>query len=849
MRVDAELHTLGAEGALQALEASPEGLTPAEAERRMATFGRNVLEEEEVDRLEVLVRQFNNPLIFVLLAATVIAALVGDLKDIIIIVIIIVLNGLLGFYQELKAEASVRALKRLTESRARVRRDGQEVEVPSSELVPGDVMLLREGNLVTVDARLLSSTGLSVDESPITGESVPIDKDHEVLLAPEALPFELRNMVLAGTSVVRGSAEALVARTGRRTYLASIAERAQERSPDSPLTKAISAFSKRYVSLLLVVFAVVGAVGLLQGRGALDVAYSMVAQLVSAVPEGLPIVVTIVLVVGALALSRRKTLARYLPAVETLGSATVIASDKTGTITEGRLSVHATYELDPEAMRQVAALCNDSDGRTGDPVDVALLRWVGESHVGLRARSPRLWAHPFDTKLRYMATRNAVGGKSLMMVKGAYEALRPMAVDGGDLDLLDGEVERMASEGLRVLALGVGEGSIEDPQGPGLRLVGLVGFLDPPKAGVREAVEAARRAGIRVIMITGDHPETARAVARDVGIWREGDGLLSGREVEAMADEALLPALRSATVLARILPEHKYRVVKVLQAGGEIVAVTGDGVNDVPALKAADLGIAMGDGTEAAKGVAKMVILDNDLGVIVEAIRNGRVIAANIRKVIYYLVSTSMGEIVLISSAIIAGLPLPLRPTQVLWVNLVTDGAQDKTFPFAKEEGDVMSRPPVRPDRQFFDRAQLARTAFFGLGMGMMALMMFVGLRHRYEEVVAGTITFTSVVAVQWANGIQAQKEREPFFSDIRRSLSTNPYIFLGAGAGFLLQLVAIYAVPGWFETAPLALEHWAYVVAAFAFMFCLVEVRKWAGLALDRRMATGASTAAAPPT
>jgi Ca2+-transporting ATPase len=434
-----------------------------------------------------------------------------------------------------------------------------------------------------------------------------------------------------------------------------------------------------------------------------------------------------------------------------------------------------------------------------------------------------------------MATRNAVDGRSLMMVKGAYEALRPMAVNGGDLALLDAEVGRMASEGLRVLALGMGQGSIEDPQGPALRLVGLVGFLDPPKAGVREAVEAARHAGIRVIMITGDHPETARAVARDVGIWREGDGLLSGRELEAMSDEDLLPALRHATVLARILPEHKYRVVKVLQAGGEIVAVTGDGVNDVPALKAADLGIAMGEGTEAAKGVAKMVIIDNDLGVIIGAIRNGRVIAANIRKVIYYLVSTSMGEIVLISSAIMAGLPLPLLPTQVLWVNLVTDGAQDKTFPFAKEEGDVMSRPPVRPEKQFFDRRQLSRTAFFGLSMGILALMMFIMLRDRYEAMIVGTITFTTVVAVQWVNGVQAQKEREPFLVNIRRSLGINPYIFVGATTGFILQLIAIYAIPGWFGTTPLGLEHWLYVVVACGVMFALVEARKWAELLVDR--------------
>jgi len=833
MKLDESFHALNPEECFRAVETAKVGLDQQEAEARLATFGKNQLEEEEVNRLKVFVRQFNNPLIYVLMVATAIAALIGDVKDIVIIIVIILVNGFLGYYQEIKAETTVRALKKLTETRVRLRRDGQEREVPSSELVPGDIMILREGNIVTADARLISSAGLLTDESSMTGESLPADKDHDVLLPHDTLPFDMRNMVLAGTSVVRGSAEAVVVRTGHRTYLASIAERGKERSPDSPLTKAIASFSKRYIALMLSVFTIVGIIGLLQGRVALEVAYFLVAQIVSSIPEGLPIVVTIVLVVGALALSRRKTLVRNLPAVETLGSATVIASDKTGTITEGRLAVHLTFDIDPDSMRLVAALCNDSDGTTGDPIDVALHRWVGGDDASIRANNPRLWVHPFDTKLRYMATRNKVSEKNLLLLKGAYEAMRPMALNTERLSELDEAVERMASEGLRVLAFGVGEAVQGDSDNPKIRIVGLVGFRDPPKAGVAEAVAAAQKAGIRVLMITGDHPETARAIARDVGIWRDGDRLITGTEVGAMSDTELLPALSGATVLARILPEHKYRVVKVLQAGGEIVAVTGDGVNDVPALKAADIGIAMGDGSEAAKSAAKMVILDNNLSVIVEAIRRGRVIASNIRKVIYYLVSTSIGEITLISSAILAGLPLPLIPTQILWVNLVTDGVQDKTFPFAKEEGDEMTQLPNCPDRQFFDRVQILRCLYFGLSFGLVALAMFIGLRERCDEAVAATIVFTMVVSVQWANGIQAQKETEPFFMNVRRSFTVNRYIFVGAGLGFLLQLFAIYAIPGWFNAAPLSLYHWSFIAVAFVLLFMMVEVRKWAELAM----------------
>jgi Ca2+-transporting ATPase len=652
-------------------------------------------------------------------------------------------------------------------------------------------------------------------------------KDHAAQVAQDAPPYDLKNSLLSGTLVVRGSGSGYVVATGKQTYFAGIAALAQERSPDSPFTKAITHFSKRYIILLVGIFTLVGAIAFLQGRPLPEIAYLLVAQMVSAVPEGLPIVVTIIMVVGAMALSKRKTLVRYLPAVETLGSATVIASDKTGTITEGLLTVHDVFALNREELELTAALCNDARGNTGDPIDVALSRWIS-GYEDIRKRNPRRWVYPFDTVRRLMATANVVGNENRFFIKGAYEELKTHADNGSMLGELEVQIETMAGRGLRVLAFGAGRWQGEDPAAWKFSIVGIVGFIDPPKESAAEAVRIAQKAGIRVVMITGDHPLTAREVARSVHIWKEGDGLLAGPEIGAMNDGGLATALKTTTVLARILPEHKYRIVKVLQEHGEIVTVTGDGVNDVPALRAADLGIAMGSGSEAAKSAAKMVIVDNNLSVIVDAIRNARVIVDNIRKVIYYLVSTSITEIVLISSTVFAGLPLPLLPIQILWINLVTDGVQDKTFPFIREEGNVMNRPPKNPAKQFFDGRQIRRIMTFGLVMGGLGAVMFWYLLGKYPYILAVSIMFTSFVCFQWFNGLQAQLEHEPFLRDIRKSLTINPYIFYGIGAGIVLQLIALYVVPGIFGIVPLAPEHWGYVALLSLAAFAIVEAIKW---------------------
>ena len=820
------------------LSTSPRGLTEAEAAMRLLVYGKNTLSEEKTSKFVLFLRQFKSLLIYILILAAIISLFVADIKDFLVISLLILFNSVIGFWQELRAEASLDALKKMTASRVRVIRDGAEKVIPSEELVPGDYVVLSEGDLVTADIRLSESASLTIDESSLTGESIPVVKDHDAVVAPGAQPYDYRNSLLSGTTVVRGQGKGYVVRTGQGTYFARIAGFAKERYTDSPFTQAIRHFSKRYISLLLVIFVVVGVIAFLQGRPVTEIAYLLVAQMVSAVPEGLPIVVTITMVVGALALSKKKTLVRHLPAVETMGSATVIASDKTGTITEGTLSVQDTFALDRGDLVLCAALCNDSRNGSGDPIDVALGRWV-ETYDLVREQNPRRWVYPFDTIKKMMASVNTVAGSDRFFVKGAYEELKKHADNPAEqLAELEQQIDAMAGRGMRVLAFGAGNWAGEDPAGWIFTIVGVIGFVDPPKPSAAEAVLTAKKAGMRVLMITGDYPLTAREIARSVHIWKEGDRMLTGPEIEGMSDDGLAEALKNTTVLARILPEHKHRVVKVLQEHGEIVTVTGDGVNDVPALRAADLGIAMGSGTEAAKSAAKMVIVDNNLAVIVDAIRNARVIVDNIRKVIYYLVSTSISEIVPISSAIIAGLPLPLLPIQILWVNLVTDGVQDKTFPFIKEEGDVMVRPPKRPDRQFFDRPQIFRILLFGTVMGLAGLLLFSHLLGMYPYEVALSIMFTSFVCFQWFNGIQAQKEHEPFFVNIRRSFTINPLIFAGIGIGFILQLTVVYLVPGWFGIVPLSLDQWIYPVGISLLAFFVVEAVKWSQWGRYRNMA-----------
>lgn len=819
------IHTHTVEESFKTLETSIQGLTNEEVKKRYEIFGKNVIEEENISLFKIFLRQFKSIPIYVLIVASLVSIVIGEWLDFSVIMGVILINGIMGFWQESRAEASIAALKKMTETKNIVVRNNKQISLASSELVPGDYIIFHEGAAVTADVRLTQSTGLMVDESSMTGESIPVIKNHETILSENALPYELSNMLLAGTIVVRGQGHGIVTKTNGHTYLATIAKKAQEASPETPLNKAINFFMRRFVYILIAVFVLLAIVGFMQGRNIVDLSYILLAGLVSSVPEGLVVVITFVMVIGALALSKKQTLIRYLPSVETLGSVTFLASDKTGTITEGKLIVKEFYTNDLEKLKMIASLCNDAHKDIGDPLDIALSKWVKE-YEKIRASHPRIWEHPFDTRLMLMATANNTGEHPEIFIKGAFEALKEKAENHEEFAPA---LSSFLKEGLRVISFGYGKWeNIQNHELWKIRMVGLVGFLDPAKEGVKESVVSAKNAGIHVMMITGDHPETAKAIAKEVNIWEENDQVLTGKEIENFSDEKLFNVLKKTTVLARVLPEHKYRIVKVLQDFNEIVAVTGDGVNDVPALKAADIGIAMGGGSEAAKSVSKMIITDNNLRVIVGAIRNARVIADNIRKVIYYLVGTTLQEVALLVFAILSNLPLPLLAIQILWINLIGDGVQDKAFPFAKEEGNVMNRRPRKPEKQFFDLPQVYRIFAFGLTVGLICFFLYIYLLKIYAAPIVSTIIFTCVVVAQWANGIQAQKEAEPFFKNIKRSFTINPYIFLGIGVGLILQYIVIYITPSLFRLSPIGINQWKYPAAVFLAAFGIVELRKW---------------------
>jgi len=825
------MHHKNPEESLRELQTSPEGLSEKEVERRLTLYGYNLLREEKESKLRVFVRQFTSPFVLILFVAGFIALFLGDLKDAVVVYGILLANGLLGFYQELKAIASIEALKSLTALKVKVIRGGIEKEVDSRELVPGDLVILGEGDVVPADMRLIESAGLMVDEAMLTGESLPVEKEAGIVLAEDTPLHARSNCLYKGTTVVRGRALGVVFATGKSTELGRIAQRLQEKSPESPLTKALGSFGRRWILILLIFLSLLVVIGIFQGRDAKTIVFFAIAQLVSAVPEGLPIVVTIALVVGAVRLSREKVLVKYLPAVETLGSATYICSDKTGTITLGKLKVSEYVAYNKRKLFLCSALCNDADALKGDPLEVALLQWLEEERVNweaLRKGYERLWEHPFDTKRRLMAVIVSGGSGFDFYVKGALESLARMCKEGCPAEVWQAH-DKLAQKGLRVLAFGYARldkvpESVDEVK---IEVVGLVGFMDPPKEGVKEAVETAKRAGIRVLMITGDNLLTAKAIGSMVGIYEDKDIAIEGKDLEKYSDDELYNVLRQVGVVARATPEDKYRIVRVLQARGEIVAVTGDGANDAPALRVADLGIAMGSGSQAAKDAAKMVIVDNNLAIIVNAIKRGRLIAKNISKVIRYLLSANSFQILYNSMAIITGLPLPLYPTQILWINLVTDGVQDKAYPFTKYEGDPMREKPKNPMKVFIGREQLITLAYNGLLMALMHYFLFVHLLKTYPYELALTISFSSAVVSQWAVGVQEVSER-PFFRNPIEHIKLNPYVYLGIFLGAMLQLSAITVLADYFHAVALSPRHIPYVVLLPILTFLGIELRKW---------------------
>jgi len=847
------------EALLDALETGARGLTEAAARERLERHGRNVLPERRPPGvLAVFLRQFLNPFIYVLLAAAAVAAAVGEWLDAGFIGAVLLLNAVIGSTQEYQAQRSADALRHMLISRVRVIRDGEGREIDSTELVPGDVVLLESGTRVQADMRLIHAEGVEIDESLLTGESVPVTKRHAPPVAEAAAAAERATMAHAGTMVVHGRAHAVVTATGQNTELGNLAGALGHAEPATPpLLQRMRRFTWQLGAALAVVLVIIGGIGLAHGEAPAELLLAAIALAVSAVPEGLPVALTVALAIGVSRMARRHVITRRLVAVEALGSCTVIATDKTGTLTMNSLTARQLafpgtgerWEIsgegaepegfitpaegnraaDVEDRRRVdrlartAVLCNEGflgrhDGdwvHGGDPMDVALLvlgHKAGLSQAVLADPLPETGRIPYEPERAYAASMHADGDDTLVCVKGAPEKVLAMcsqiAARDGDAPLeagaVEGEIQRLARAGYRVLAFadavlpGQRPATLGEDRLRGLSFIGLAGVMDPPRPAVHGAIESCHDAGVRVCMVTGDHADTALAVAREIGIGRAEPRLLTGTDIQALAEgpEAERDrVIAGGDVFARVEPAQKLEIVRSLTRSGQYVAVTGDGVNDAPALANAHVGVAMGlRGTDVARESADIIITDDNFASIAAGIEGGRVAYQNIRKVIFLLISTGAAELVLFVLGAVSGLPLPLTAVQLLWLNLVTNGIQDVGLAFEPAEGGEMTRPPRRPGEPIFDRVMLPRVAVSAVVMGGLGFAVFgYLLRIGVELASARNLLLLLMVLFENVQVFNARSERMPV---LRHNPLRNPLLLFGTLAAQGVHILAMFT-PG----------------------------------------------------
>jgi Ca2+-transporting ATPase len=853
------------------------GLTAPEIARRRAQHGPNLLDEAPPrSHLALFAAQFADFMVLILIGAAVVSGFIGDLTDTIVILAIVVLNAALGFVQEFRAERAMAALRAMAAPTATVVREGTQKSVPAADLVPGDVVLLEAGRIVPADLRLVEVASLRVDESALTGESVPVDKGTEAIGGESVAVGDRHNIAHKGSIVTYGRAVGLVIATGMRTEFGRIAQLLREaRSVQTPLQKRLATFGRQLALVVLLICAVVFVTGLLRGEPVLPMFLVALSLAVAAIPEALPAVVSISLALGARKMMAQRALVRRLPAVETLGSVTFICSDKTGTLTANEMQAERYYcdgrdrpklaDTDPDRLLlQAMAVSHDAvenkDGSvTGDPTEVALLtaaRTAGVDAASERARLPRVAELPFDSERKCMTTiHRQADGSFLSITKGAAEVVIALStrelrnedsVDANRLALA-GAADAMATDGLRVLAVAVRRWAALPTQITpetvecDLEFVGLIGLIDPPRPEVAEAIATCISAGVVPVMITGDHPLTARAIARRLGLLQEGYSVLTGQELSALSAQELASFVRRVRVYARVAPEQKVRIVTALQAAGEVVAMTGDGVNDAPALKGADVGVAMGvEGTDVAKEASAIVLLDDNFATIVRAVREGRRIYDNLRHFVRYILTTNSAEIWAIFLAPFLGLPVPLLPIQILWLNLVTDGLPGLALASEPAEPDVMRRPP-RPAGESLFAGGLGTHAFF-VGLLMAALVLGCEAWYRHANAEGWqTIVLTALCFSQLAHAMAIRSERT---SSFELGLRSNLPLLGAVVLTVVLQLAIVYVpiLNPVFKTVPLSASELAVCVAAAAAVFGVVEVEKW-----TRRRLVGEGRSHAP--
>ena len=843
------------------------GITEEEAKKRLEEYGENKLADKKKESLWIrFLKQFNDFMIIILIIASIISAVVakiegsGDYIDSIIIIVIVVFNAIMGLVQEAKAEKSLEALKNMTAPTAKVKRDGKIITIKGTQVVPGDIILLEAGNYVPADARLIKSSNLKVEESSLTGETMAVSKDEKAVLKENIAIGDTINMVFSSTIVVNGHGEAIVTQTGMQTKVGKIANMIlTDEAPETPIQKKLEQVGKTLGIGCLIICGAIFVIGLLKKIPPIEMFMTSVGLAVAAIPEGLPAIVTIMLSIGVTKMAKKNSIIRKLPAVETLGSSSVICSDKTGTLTQNKMQVIQIYttmqnkEQENIAL-ELACMCTDvqisyEEGRyiaEGEPTEVAIVNSAIEHQISktqLYESKKRIKDIPFDSTRKMMSTIHRWQNQYQIITKGAPDVLlkkckyylegnQVLPMSEKQITSIEAQNMQMADRALRVIAVAykivnrlperIDSNSIED----GLVFVGLIGMIDPPREGVKEAVTTCRRAGIKTVMITGDHIATAKAIAKDLGILRGRDLAITGNELDKLPQTVLEKNIMQYSVFARVSPEHKVRIVKAFRSTGAVVAMTGDGVNDAPALKNADIGIAMGqNGTDVAKNAADMVLTDDNFITIVEAVKQGRNIFDNIKKAIHFLISTNIGEIVTIFVGLLLGLKSPLLAIQLLWINLVTDSLPAIALGLEPADKDIMRKKPREPKKSLFADGLWSKIFVEGTMLGMLTLFAFsIGNSH-YGLQVGRTMAFVCLGMLELVHSFNIKSEESIF----KVGLLENKYLVGASILGTILQIgvVIIAPIAKIFDLIPLNQEQWLLTIGISFMPIIIMEIQK----------------------
>ena len=868
-------HTKTIPEILDTLRTRERGLTKEEAAERLKKYGPNKLPEAKVDSLAVIfLRQFQSPLIYILLAASLVVFTMKEMIDGVIILFVLLFNAIVGTLQEGKAQNTLLALKKLVETNAAVIRDGREIIIPDFEVVPGDILALTEGDKVPADARIVVSHNLKIDEASLTGESEPAHKTADALAQIDLPTAEQKNIIFKGTHIVAGSGKAVVVATGFNTAVGKIAKEITAIDTEIPLKTNIRYLSRLIIIAVASISVSLFSFGLALGKSFKEMFTTVISLSVSIIPEGLPIVVTLVLATGVWRMSKRHVLVNKLQAVEALGQARVIAVDKTGTITKNELVIQRAYVdgkffevggigyeskgdiclgknvIDPlnhpellfagkiSAFCANARVAYDPENKKwqvfGDPTEAALAVFaekIGFHKDDLERESPQTVKIPFDYKTKYHAAGHSVDGQTLLTVAGAPEVILDLSqISKEEKQKLESVFISMSQEGLRVLAIAMKENApktISHEDICDLVFVGFVGMKDALRPEVKDAMQRARNAGIRVVMVTGDHKLTAQAIAQEAEIYRAGDETITGSDIDLISDDELSKKLDRISVFARVAPEHKLRIINAYRKRGEVVAMTGDGVNDAPALVAADLGVAMGRiGTEVAKEASDIVLLDDNFGSIISAVEEGRSIYKTIKKVILYLFSTGIGEVLTIAGALFFGFPLPILAAQIIWLNFITDGFLDVALAMEPKEKGLLAGNFERSKKYLVDKLMAQRMFTMAVPMMVGTLFLFKGY-YELDITKAWTVSLTTLAVFQWFNAWNCRHESKSIF---RMNPFSNKFLIGAIAIVVFLQMFVIYnpVMQKLLHTAKLSFSEWMLIIPVAASVLLVEEIRKF---------------------